>query len=255
MISISAYSQDLYTECASANKYTYYNSDKKGNDVIKELHKHISMCYNGAAVAFMVDEYKQVFLIDNYSKTISGHEYLQEEILCSSDEVNDTGDYFITIVHSSPAQIAIAYTKFSGFSYVFYLKEIPMIKLNVKKIFKDENKNDTLNRGLSEQMNGKFLSPKEQAICPISIKKYLEEKIPSLKKLKKTTLSIGFYVLPDGSVKYTKDTNDISYKYAVKCGLDKTYDELYSQLIKMPKWSVPAQIITPIFIDYAIEFN
>jgi hypothetical protein len=97
------------------------------------------MCYNGGAIAFNVDGYTQAFLIDDYEQEVNYKGYMQESILCSASDVDFWGDWYITIVHSKPAQVTIAYTRHPGFSYNFYSNDLPMVKVSGRHPFNERD--------------------------------------------------------------------------------------------------------------------
>jgi len=220
----------------------------------KTIRQPITFCWNDVAFGYKINGEIKILYVDRLDKGTSdvNSQYGQEQFSAKEFESDEYPSYIVTIKYSNPAQITINYTRFGGYAYSFYTNDLPEIKIKLPSQLK--NLNDTLNRGLIEQQKGSLVKGAQEAICPINIKKYLEKNIPSIKKCN-AALTINFNVLPNGTVEYTKDINDIGYQYAIKCHLDNLYDKIYKCLENMPKWNMPDNCNSPIFCIVSLDYE
>ena len=249
-----------YTKCVTANKYLYSEDDKHGDNVTKWINKPITFCWNDGAFAFRVNGVETVMSIDKKRTEVSEARppYFQTEFSALSNKNDPFPSYIVTITYSKPAEIAINYTQFGGYSYDFFtndpdLPEMKRVLANTPKINQIKYKKITYPKNLRYPANNDSLNAglRSDAICAVCIKDYLKKCIPYM-NASLGEISLMFNVLPNGKIKWERGGYDTSIPGPDAQKIDNA---LKSAMQDMPLWKVPAGSVDPVSSEIDITFD
>ena len=264
------FAQVIDVKCASAKEYVYSHPGVSGGVVTEKIKKPIKMCWNNRELTYWVNGKKTILIAHRHDvqKSMLRPEYV-EESFDIDDENGDRDLYNVTIIHSSPAQVTIRWTRGGGWAYDFFSHDIPVMKLEKKDTtaykkpvydsrIKYPDDNESLNPGLRQSyplkvpnMNGKgfhraYTTGKQtgdkEAICAIDIKKYLKKKVPYLNS-SYGEITIMFEIRPDGTTKWTGGGYSL---YLAKPKVKKLDKDIKAAMNKLPIWKVPDGLDYPI---------